>query len=92
MRKVDIIGNAVSVFFPKDKAGDLIGVNRTEGSQMTIYINDKRKLEKILMQPGTDGVMYPPFEAPKEVLFLKKFSWQYNIRPKYPMDIFTRYN
>ncbi len=91
LRKVVMKGNAMSVYFPKDKRGDLIGVNHNIGDQMTIFIDEKRKLEKILLEPGTEGTMYPPFQAPNEVLFLKGFSWQQDIRPKVYTDIFTLY-
>lgn len=92
LRRVFIKGNAVSVYFAKDNYGDLIGVNRNEGSQMTIYLDEKRKLERILLEPGTTGSMYPPFEAPKEFVYLNGFSWHNDIRPKKPMDIFSSNN
>lgn len=92
LRKVDILGNAVSVYYPKDKKGDLVGVNRTEGAFMTININEKRKLDKIILQPGTMGTMYPPFQAPEGVERLKGFSWQMALRPKKPADIFLKNN
>ena len=88
LRKVVLNGNAVAIYFPKDNAGDLIGVNRSEGAQMTIYMDEKRKLEKIVMEPGSIGTMYPPFEAPHEAMFLNGFSWQDSKRPKKPSDIF----
>ncbi|MBO4333134.1 MAG: hypothetical protein J5875_08225 [Paludibacteraceae bacterium] len=92
LHKVVVKGNAMSVYFPKDKKGDLIGVNHNIGSQMSIFLNEQRKLDKILLEPGTEGTMYPPFEAPKEVLFLKGFSWMQDIRPKRPSEIFTLFD
>lgn len=92
LRKVLMKGNAMSVYYPKDKHGDLIGVNHNIGSQMTIFISEDRKLEKILLEPGTEGTMYPPFEAPREVLFLKGFSWLDEVRPHSPLDIFSLNN
>lgn len=92
LSRVLMKGNAMSVYFPKDKAGDLIGVNHNIGQQMTIFINDERKLERILLEPGTEGTMYPPFDAPNEVLFLKGFSWKQALRPKAPADIFSYIN
>lgn len=92
LRKVVMKGNTMSVYFPKDKNGDLIGVNHNIGSLMTIFLNDQRKLDKILLEPGTEGTMYPPFEAPKEVLFLKGFTWLQDVRPKKASEIFTLFD
>jgi len=81
LRKIEMIGNAISVYFPKDSDGSLVGINRAEGSLMTIYLKEK-KLEKIVMTPDSKGVLYPPDKAPKEEIFLRNFSWQDEIRPK----------
>ncbi|MBQ0030330.1 MAG: hypothetical protein KBT32_07840 [Bacteroidales bacterium] len=90
-RKAVMKGNAVSVYFPKDKKGDLVGVVHNTGNQMTVFIDEKRKLERILLEPGTDGTMYPPFEAPEEALFLKGFTWQQSVRPKKPSDVLLEF-
>ncbi len=87
LRKIDMIGNAISIYFPKDSDGSLTGINRAEGSLMTIYLKEK-KLEKIIMTPDSKGILYPPSKAPKEELFLKNFTWQDSIRPKNKDDIF----
>jgi lipopolysaccharide export system protein LptA len=87
LRKIDMIGNAISIYFPKDSDDDLIGVNKAEGSLMNIYLKEK-KLEKIVMTPDSKGVLYPPDKVPKEQLFLKNFTWQDKIRPKDKDDIF----
>jgi hypothetical protein len=85
-----MLGNAISVYFPKDDNGNLVGINKAEGSMMSIFMMNK-KLEKIKMTPDSQGVMYPPFEAPEEELFLKGFTWQESIRPKKMKDIFLKY-
>lgn len=88
LRKVVLKGNSVSIYYPKDNKGDLIGVNRSEGDQMTIFIDEKRKLERILMAPGATGSMYPPFEIPADMEKLKGFGWFDVIRPRCSADIF----
>ena len=87
LRKIEMIGNAVSIYFPKDSDGELVGINKAEGSLMTIYLKEK-KLEKIVMTPDSKGILYPPDKAPQEELFLKNFTWQDKIRPKDKEDIF----
>ncbi|MDR1730437.1 MAG: hypothetical protein LBR52_07230 [Prevotellaceae bacterium] len=87
LRKIEMIGNAISVYFPKDSDGSLVGINKAEGSLMTIFLKEK-KLEKIVMTPDSKGILYPPDKAPQEELLLRNFSWQDKIRPKSKDDIF----
>jgi lipopolysaccharide export system protein LptA len=89
MRKIDMIGNAISIYFSKDSDESLVGINKAEGSLMTIYLKNK-ELEKISMTPDSKGILYPPDKAPKEELFLRNFSWQEDIRPKNKEDIFRK--
>jgi len=89
LRKIEMIGNAISIYYDWDNSdGSLNGINRAEGSFMTIFLKEK-KLEKIVMTPDSKGTFYPPDKAPpKEELFLKNFTWQEAIRPKDRYDIF----
>ena len=87
LRIIEMITNAISIYFPKDSDGSLVGVNKADGDFMTIYLKDK-KVEKIIMTPQSKGVLYPPDKAPQEELFLKNFTWQEEIRPKDKEDIF----
>ena len=89
LRKIEMIGNAMSIYFPRDGDGTLTGINKAEGSLMTITLKEK-KLEKIVMTPDSKGILYPPDKAPQEELFLKNFTWQEKIRPKDRDDIFRK--
>jgi len=86
IRKIDMIGNARSIYFPEDKNGDPM-VNKAEGDFMSIYLKNK-KLEKIVMKPEPRGVLYPLSKVEKEDLFLRGFSWQKDARPTSWEDIF----
>ncbi len=87
IRKIDMIGNALSVYFPDEDGGGHSMVNKAEGSLMSIYLKNK-KLEKIVMKPQPKGVLYPLSLIEKEELFLKGFKWQKDVRPVSKEDIF----
>ncbi len=87
--RIDMIGNSESIYFTKDEGGAYIGVNKAKGEEMTIY-TDNNKLEKIIMTPESEGVMYPPNKFPEEERYLSNFSWKQNLRPKSKMDVIKR--
>ncbi len=84
--KIDVNGNAQSVYFPKDKE-IVIGVNRAECSNMTLYLK-KRMIDQITMRTSPNGNMNPPFLVPDEDLKLKGFYWLDAFRPKTKEEIF----
>jgi lipopolysaccharide export system protein LptA len=90
LRIIDMIGNAVSIYFTKDRKEDLIGINKAEGSTITIHLKDK-EFYKIKATQDPKGNLYPPDKMPGEELFLRNFTWQKDIRPRNKEDIFTRY-
>ncbi len=92
---VKVFGNAESVYYTREDnkdttstaKGDLIGPNVANGSNMTIYLRD-RKPFKIIYFKSPDGALNPDnYKAPKE-LYLKNFSWQIEKRPVDKFDIF----
>lgn len=89
--KVYVEGNATTLYYPKDDDGALIGLNRAESSNLTAYMNDK-KIDKIIMRPAATGTLYPLEQIPEDKLYLSKYMWLDNIRPKNKRDIFTRYS
>jgi lipopolysaccharide export system protein LptA len=86
--KVDVNGNAESLYFPRDKDSTLIGMNTTQSGFLTMYIKEK-KIDKIILRPQSNGTLSPPDKTKKEQMFLKNYNWQETIRPKDKEDIFT---
>lgn len=86
--RIDVSGNAESLYFPRDKDSTLIGMNTTQSSFLTMYLKDK-KIDKILLRPQSNGTLYPPAKTRKDQMFLKNYHWQEAIRPKDRYDIFT---
>jgi len=84
--KVDITGNGQSLYFPKDK-DQLVGANKAESTNMTIYIKDK-KIERIKFITKPNATMSPIEDIQNNDLKLKDFKWLEKYRPLTKSDIF----
>lgn len=87
MRQVDVIGNVLVAFYPEDKDSVMTGLLTAETSLMNIYMFE-RKMNKIVMSPKVDGIMYPMDQIPPDKRFLPTFAWFDYIRPRDKDDIF----
>jgi lipopolysaccharide export system protein LptA len=86
--RIDVNGNAESIFFPRDKDSTLIGMNSTQSSFLTMYIKEK-KVDKVVLTPASNGVMSPIETTKRDDMFLKNYTWQESARPKDKDDIFS---
>jgi lipopolysaccharide export system protein LptA len=89
LTKIDIEGNAESVYYPIEKDGSFISQNNTQSSYMSIYVKN-RKPRRILWHPEPKGEMIPIPDLTPEKKFLKDFVDYNYIRPKDRADIFTK--
>lgn len=104
LKKIFVDGNALSVYFaeeeeegmteeelsePKSDA-DYVGINATESSEMTIYINKDNRPERIILTPASSGVMYTP-DKKKDTKKTKLSGLLdcFNIRPLSKYDIYN---
>lgn len=90
LTRVDMLGNAVSIYYSKDDRDALIGVNKAHGNAMSIFMKSNKKVDKIVMTPDSEGVLYPPLRVPEEEKRLDKFKWLDDQRPKAKEDIFVK--
>lgn len=88
MRKVDVIGNVLVVFYPEEKDSTMLGMNTSESSLLNIYLQE-RKLQKMVMSPQSNGVLYPMDQLPPDKMKLPNFQWFDYIRPLNKEDIFN---
>ncbi len=87
LKKVDINGNAETIYFPRDDSDStLIGINKTESSFVVMHMKNK-KVERIVLTTATTGVMYPLLQLSGGDLFLKNFFWLDEQRPKKSSDV-----
>ena len=87
MRRVDVNGNVLIVFYPEEKDSTMIGMNYAEGSFLRIYLKD-RKMEEAALIGKSNGILYP--NGPNtgrqdETSFIVWFDY---IRPLNKDDIF----
>lgn len=88
MHKVDVIGNVLVIFYPEEERDStMIGMNTSETSMLNLYLED-RKMEKMVMSPKSNGVLYPMDQLPPDKMKLPTFVWFDYIRPLNKEDIF----
>ena len=86
--RIEVDGNGQTVYYPKDD-DIIIGVNRTESSNITILL-EERRVTGITTRVQPTGNLNPLFVLPLEAQKLDDFRWLDDFRPKKPDDIFIR--
>lgn len=81
-----VIRNVHLNYYPYDSDSILIGMNHTESTELKMYMDEDRKLDRIWM-PTATGTLYPLVMIPKEQLYLENFEWFDYIRPQNKDDI-----
>ncbi|MFA8450519.1 MAG: OstA-like protein [Bacteroidales bacterium] len=89
LRKIKVIGNAQTIYFPKEEGRAASNVNKTSSSDMLIRLQDN-KLRSITYENKPDGNVYPVTDLPISEWFLKDFIWYGNLRPKNRHDVYPR--
>ncbi|MCQ2345988.1 MAG: hypothetical protein MJZ82_04400 [Paludibacteraceae bacterium] len=87
LRQIDVNGNAETVFYPKEEDGSYIGVNRTQSSNIKMYLREQ-KIDHILFTTSTSGTLYPLDQMPENEKKLRPFFWAEDVRPTDPDDVF----
>lgn len=89
LRRVEVNGNAETVFFPQEDDGSFIGMNKTQSSYVKIYLHEK-KIDHIVFTATTVGSLHPLDSISPSEAYLEGFFWADAVRPKYPGDVFGR--
>ncbi len=87
VRKIDVAGNAESIFYPLEDDGTMIGLNETKSGFLSIMIKEN-KLETLTLWPSPQGTLTPIPDLRPEQKTLKDFYWFDYIRPKNKDDIY----
>lgn len=88
MRKVDVNGNVLIIFYPEEKDSTMIGMNHAEGSFLRILLKE-RKMEQAALIGKSNGTLYPMDQLPPDKMKLLPFVWLSYIRPLDKEDIFN---
>lgn len=89
LTKVDVSGNAETIFYPHEEGGDFIGMNRTQSSFVQIFFQDEQ-VDHVLFTTETTGTLYPLNQIPSGQDKLNTFFWATTERPLKPGDVFDR--
>lgn len=103
MYKTEVMGNARSIYFVEDtdeanpsqtsEEKNYTGINQAESSNLTMYMNDRNAIKKIVMSPASNGTLYTPDKInQKKVTQLEGLHDYNNIRPKDKNDIYIPKN
>ncbi len=87
VERIDVSGNAESIFFPLEKDSSMVGMNETKSGYLSIWLKEN-KLDKLKIWPSPTGTMTPIPDLKPEQRYLKDFYWFDYIRPKNKEDIY----
>ena len=87
LKKIKVLGNGQTIYYPKNEDESILGVNKADCSDMWIYVSDNN-IDKISFLTKPAATLYPLTEIPKEELIMKGFEWNANQRPVDKLDIF----
>lgn len=86
---IDMSGNALTIYYPRESDGSYVGMNTTESSYIRMYI-EGRKVHHIRFTNETTGILYPMEQIPAGADRLALFFWADNKRPKDKDDVFRK--
>ncbi|MBR6167319.1 MAG: hypothetical protein IKQ50_02690 [Paludibacteraceae bacterium] len=89
VKLIDMSGNALTVYYPKEQDGEYVGLNTTASSFIHMYIEDQ-EIHHIRFTKETTGVLYPMDQIPGGADKLALFFWAAEARPNSPEDVFRK--
>jgi lipopolysaccharide export system protein LptA len=85
----DIIKNTEVVYFMRNDAKELIGINKNVSSKINLTF-DGNKVDTMTFFTNVDGTIYPEADLPENARKLKGFVWRGDERIKTMEDIFPQ--
>jgi lipopolysaccharide export system protein LptA len=87
LRDVDIIKNTEVIYYLRNDANELIGINKNVSSKINILF-DKNQIETISFYKQVDGTIYPEKDLAEPEKKLRGFIWRADERIQSKEDIF----
>ena len=88
LHEVDIIKNTEVIYYSRNEAKELIGIDKSVSSKINILF-DKNAIETITRFKQIDGILYPEAELPENARTLRGFKWRGDERIKSKDDVFS---
>jgi len=89
VKLIDMSGNALTIYYPKEDDGEFVGMNTTESSFIRMYI-ENQEIHHIRFTKETTGILFPMDQIPSGADKLTIFFWADDVRPKDAMDVFRK--
>lgn len=89
IHEVDIIKNAEVIYYSRNEAKELIGIDKSVSSKINILF-DKNAIETITRFKQIDGILYPESELPENARTLRGLKWRGDERIKSKDDVFSK--
>lgn len=88
LKRVDVIGNAESLYYIQEEDSSLVGINSAATSEMRILF-DENEIQSITFYNEPDGKLYPDADLHAKDRQLKDFRWLNVYRPATRHEIFS---
>jgi len=88
LHEVDIVKNAEVVYFMRNEANELIGINKNVSSKINLILENSA-VETITFYKQVDGDIYPDKDLPENARKLRGLVWRGDERIKSKDDIFS---
>ncbi|MGQ7944752.1 OstA-like protein [Flavobacterium sp. WC2509] len=89
LHEVDIIKSAEVIYYMRNDAKELIGINKNVSSKINI-IFDNNAIDTITFFKQVDGIIYPEAELPENARTLRGLNWRGEERIKSKDDVFSK--
>lgn len=87
LSRMELDGNVETVYYPLEKDGSMVGLNKTKSGYLTIWMKEK-KIEKLKFWSTPDAELFPLSDLDPTMKTLSNFFWFDYIRPKNKDDIY----
>ena len=87
LRDVDIVKNAEVIYYMRNDAQELIGINKNVSSKINLLL-DKNEIETITFFNQVDGDIFPEADLPENARKLRGLVWRGDEKIKSKDDIF----
>lgn len=88
LTRVDVIGNAESLYYIQEEDSSLVGINSAATSEMRILF-ENNEIQSIIFYNEPDGKLFPDAELHAKDRKLKNFRWLSGYRPATRHEIFS---
>jgi len=88
--RIDVEGNAETIYYIREDNKEMIGINMAKGSRMHLYIEDN-KIQRITYFDKPDGNLFPEKDVSADQRLIKGFHWLQERRPVTWPEVFRRF-